>query len=255
MSPQMGDMLVNDVVPRLRAAASSVPWVGHEDREELVADMTANAASMIDSAERAGKNFTAGNIAYYTTRAARSGRRSTGSSHSDVLSPGTQLDGRVRLDQLDGAPDAPPTGRQGAKVDSDDGSDGLHELVWSSIADSTPTDPSEEAARNLDWEAFLAVSPPRHRTAIMVLAGGGTMREAGRLCGIGDSAARNLRLRIGEALVEFFGPEILGRILAGIRPTWEPDLRASRERHACGSVQGRSQHSRSDTATSQPSDE
>jgi len=89
----MGDMLVRDVVPRLRAAASSVAAIGHEDREELVADMTANAAAMIDSAERAGKKFSAGNIAFYTTRAARSGRRSTGSSRSDVLSPGAQLDG------------------------------------------------------------------------------------------------------------------------------------------------------------------
>ena len=255
MSPQMGDMLVNDVVPRLRATASSVPSVGHEDREELVADMTANAAAMIDSAERAGKNFTAGNIAYYTTRAARSGRRSTGSSRSDVLSPGTQLDGRVRLDHLDGAPDAQASGRPGADVDSDDGCDGLHELVWSSIADSVPTDPSEEAARNLDWEAFLATSPQRHRTAIMVLAGGGTMREAGRLCGIGDSAARNLRLRIGEALVEFFGAETVKRLLAGLRPAWDSDLRAGRERHACSAAPHHGRRHAATSTLSHPSDE
>ena len=97
MSPQMGDMLVQEVAPRLRSAASSVPAVGHEDREELVADMTANAAAMMDSAERAGKKFTAGNMAYYAARAARSGRRSTGSSRSDVLSPGARLDGRVQI--------------------------------------------------------------------------------------------------------------------------------------------------------------
>ena len=229
MSPQMGDMLVRDVVPRLRAAASSVPAIGHEDREELVADMTANAAAMIDSAERAGKKFSAGNIAFYTTRAARSGRRSTGSSRSDALSPGAQLDGTVRLDHLDGAPDVGPSARKGACIDSDDGCDGLHEIVWPGGA--TPTDPSEEAARNLDWEAFLATRPHNHRTAILVLARGGTMREAGRLCGIGDSAACTLRKKVGAAVIEFFGAHTVDRLMAGPQPAWTSDLRAGR-RHA-----------------------
>ena len=229
MSPQMGDMLVRDVVPRLRAAASSVPAIGHEDREELVADMTANAAKMIDSAERAGKKFSGSNIAFYTTRAARSGRRSTGSSRSDALSPGAQLDGTVRLDHLDGAPDTGASARMGANGDGD-GGDGLHDIVWPNGDNST--DPSEEAARNLDWEAFLATCPRGQRIAILVLAGGGTMREAGRLCGIGDSAARNLRLRIGAALVEFFGAPTVDRLMTGPQPAWASDLRAGR-RHAC----------------------
>jgi len=225
MSPKMGDMLVRDVVPRLRAAASSVPAIGHEDREELVADMTANAAAMIDSAERVGKKFSAGNIAFYTTRAARSGRRSTGSSRSDALSPGAQLDGTVHLDHLDGGPDTPAHCSE-----LGDAPDGLHEIVWPGGA--TPSDPSEEAARNLDWEAFLATRPEDHRIAILVLAGGGTMREAGRLCGIGDSAACTLRKKVGAALIEFFGAHTVDRLMAGPQPAWTSDLRAGR-RHAC----------------------
>jgi len=232
MSPKMGDMLVRDVVPRLRAAASSVAAIGHEDREELVADMTANAAKMIDSAERAGKKFSAGNIAFYTTRAARSGRRSTGSSRSDALSPGAQLDGTVRLDHLDGAPDTGATGSVAGIADGGyDSHAGLHEIVWPASHGPTPTDPSEEAARNLDWEAFLATRPKNHRIAILVLAGGGTMREAGRLCGIGDSAACILRKKVAAALIEFFGAHTVDRLMAGPQPAWEPDLRAGR-RHA-----------------------
>ena len=61
------------------------------------------------------------------------------------------------------------------------------------------------------------------------------MREAGRLCGIGDSAALLLRKRIARDLVEFFGEKIIRRLLAGMQPSWEPDLRAGRERHACRS--------------------
>ena len=54
MSPEMGSMLVEQVVPRLLAAVCAVPATGHKDTEELLADMMANAAKMIDSAERAG---------------------------------------------------------------------------------------------------------------------------------------------------------------------------------------------------------
>ena len=55
MSPTLGTMLVDDVIPRLRANLRSVPALGHEDHEELLADMTANAAKMMVSAEKSGK--------------------------------------------------------------------------------------------------------------------------------------------------------------------------------------------------------
>lgn len=224
MSPAMGDMLIHDVVPRLRAAASSVPRVGGEDREEIVADMTATAAAMIDSAERAGKKFSAGNIAFYASRAARVGRRSTGSGKTDVHSPGAQINGLARHEHLD-AGYAPGDG-------SFDGPTTPHEVMWA-CGNAGCTDPSEEAGRNLDWQAFLAGRPTRQRIAIIVLARGGTMREAGRRCGIGDSAAAILKKRLAEAIVAFFGIEGIAHLLRGARPTWESDLRATRERHAC----------------------
>ena len=84
-------------------------------------------------------------------------------------------------------------------------------------------------ARNLDWESFLASHPPRHRTAILVLVEGGTMREAGKRCGLKDSAALKLKRRIAADLVEFFGEDLIRRLLDGIKPGWECDLRAARE--------------------------
>jgi hypothetical protein len=95
------------------------------------------------------------------------------------------------------------------------------------------SDPAEEAARNLDWEQFLASHSPRHRIAVLVLARGGTMREAGRLCGISDSAACQLRKRIASDLLEFFGEAIVRRLLDGMRPGWDSDLQAGRERQSC----------------------
>jgi len=117
-------MLVNEVLPRLRAAASSVPAVGSDDNEELLADMTATAAAMMDSAERAGKKFTPGNIAWFASRQARTGRRSTGGSRTDVHSPATQLDGRAHHEHLDGGPDTPVHCSE-----LGDSPDGLHGLT------------------------------------------------------------------------------------------------------------------------------
>jgi hypothetical protein len=218
----MEELLVREVVPRLRKAAPSIPKVGHEDDEEIAQDATLMAARMMDSAERAGHPITAGNAAYYATKAARSGRRSYYSGRSDVLSPGCQLDGNARHDWLDDEIEL-ETGESGT----------LHDLIAPADYQGGESDPAEEAARNLDWEAFLASHPPRHRIAILVLVDGGTMREAGKRCGLKDSAALILKRRIASDLIEFFGEEVIRRLLDGTRPGWESDLRMSRERHLC----------------------
>jgi len=220
MSPMMGSMLVKEVVPRLRNAARSIPKIGCEDDEEIVQDATLVAARMMDSAEKAGRKFTAGNIAYYAARAARGGRRSYYTGRCDVMSPGCQIDGRARHESLDD------------EIEFEAGEYGtLHDVVSPFGHDALESDPGEEAARNLDWEAFLASHPPRHRTAILVLVQGGTMREAGRLFGIKDSAALKLKRKIASDLTEFFGLDVIRRLLDGIRPGWESDLRQTRERH------------------------
>ena len=222
MSPLMDDMLVNEVLPRLRSAARTIPKIGCEDDEEIIQDATLMAAKMMDSAEKAGQKFTAGNIAYYATKAARSGRRSYYSGSSDVMSPGCQIGGRARLESLD------------EEIKFETGEHGvLHDVVTPFGSDDRESDPAEEAARNIDWQAFLAGHPPRHRTAILVLVDGGTMREAGKRCGLKDSAAAILKRRIASDLVEYFGEDVIRRLLDGRRPGWESDLRQSRERHLC----------------------
>jgi hypothetical protein len=59
------------------------------------------------------------------------------------------------------------------------------------------------------------------------------MREAGKLCGLRDSAALLLKRRIAADLVAFFGEDVIRRLLDGTPPRWQSDLRMSRERHLC----------------------
>jgi hypothetical protein len=227
MSPMMNDMLVDEVVPRLRHAVRMIPKVGHEDDEEIIQDTTLMAARMMDSAEQAGRRFSAGNMAWYAAKAAHSGRRSYYSGRSDVMSPGCQIDGKARHEWLDD------------EIELDNGDTGsLHDVIASCGYQGTEPDPAEEAARNLDWEWFLASHPPRHRIAIRVLVAGGTMREAGKRCGLKDSAALVLKRRIAGDLVAFFGEDVIRRLLNGVKPGWESDLRTSRERHATRSQNG-----------------
>ena len=68
MSPMLENMLIHKIVPRLRSAARSIPKIGCEDDEEIIQDCTLQAARMMDSAEKAGQKFTAGNMAYYAAR-------------------------------------------------------------------------------------------------------------------------------------------------------------------------------------------
>jgi hypothetical protein len=218
----MDEMLVAEVVPRLRNAARSIPKIGHEDDEEIVQDATLMAARMMDSAEKSGKLITAGNASYYAAKAARSGRRSYYTGRSDALSPGCQIDGKARHEWMD------------AEIEFETGDSGtLHDVVTPYHYQGQEPDPAEEAARNFDWESFLSAHPPRHRIAIIVLVEGGTMREAGKRCGLRDSAALNLKRRIADDLLEFFGEAVIRRLLDGTRPGWESDLRMSRERHLC----------------------
>jgi len=220
MSPMMDEMLVNEVVPRLRNVVRTIPKVGHEDDEEIIQDCTLQAARMMDSAEKAGHPITAGNASYFAAKAARSGRRSYYTGRSDVMSPGCQIDGKARHEWLDD------------EIEMEFGDVGtLHDVIAPPGYQGQEPDPSEEAARNIDWEMFLASHPPRHRTAILVLVEGGTMREAGKRCGLKDSAALNLKRRIAADLIEFFGEDVIRRLLDGVRPGWESDLRTVRDRH------------------------
>ena len=165
MSPQAGWILQEEIVPRLRGAIPrTVKCVGCEDVQELIQDATATAAKMLDSAEAAGKSVTAGNIAYYAIQAIKFGRRSTGSSKTDVLGTGTQLNGSTRISSLD-----EPAGVEGEL--------GGEMLTFNDVLSDDQEDPAMIAARHLDWQALLARLTEREKAIITFVLEGKTVSD------------------------------------------------------------------------------
>ena len=143
MTPHAGDLLVNEIVPRIRSSILRyVRLVGSEDAEEVSQDAVAMAAAMLERVENQRKKVTPGNIAFYAVQMLRSGRRSTGSSNADVMGIGTQLNGRSMVQSFD----EPVI------------SEGDNSLTLVDLLASDSEDPSIAAARKLDWEAFLESS-------------------------------------------------------------------------------------------------
>ena len=75
-------LILQEVQPRLQAAiAQSVLMVGAEDVQELVQDGTVIALRLLNSTARSGRKVTGGNVAFYTIKMLRSGRRSAVERH------------------------------------------------------------------------------------------------------------------------------------------------------------------------------
>ena len=62
MSPKAGDILVQEIAPRLRCVISQIQPVGAEDTEELLQDAIGLAAQMLHALEARGKKVTPGNV-------------------------------------------------------------------------------------------------------------------------------------------------------------------------------------------------
>jgi hypothetical protein len=104
------------------------------------------------------------------------------SGRSDVSSPGCQFDGKAKHDSLDGEITS-TTGESGS----------LHDVIGVYGDTGKESDPAEEAARNLDWEAFLATHSDRHRIAIIVLVRVRALRRPSRF---GVTVLKHLPRRI-----------------------------------------------------------
>src|SRR5260370_20289832 len=158
MSPSAGKLLVEEIIPRIRVSvlAGSIV-VGADDHEELIQDATATAAILLMSTEARGKKVTPGNIAYYAVGLVRQGRRSTGLSTTDVMHPATQIKGRCRIESLD-QPIA-----QEAEGD---------ELCLHDVLAARSADPSQEAARRLDWAPLICSLDAKAREGLLCLLEG-----------------------------------------------------------------------------------
>src|SRR5207244_3709703 len=109
--------------------------------EELVQDGTVLALRLLHSAKRSGRKVTGGNLAFYTLKMLRSGRRSTGQRKNDPLNPKAQLNGACRVQSLD------------EPLLAEEGSD--EPLTLGETLAARTEDPCTAATRRLDWAALV----------------------------------------------------------------------------------------------------
>lgn len=189
MTTQAGLMLVTQIVPLIVGAIhrGAVRAVGCEDPQELVQDCTALAAQQLDAAERNGKTFTPGTIAFYAINNIKSGRRSTGSSTTDAMGVGTQMQGRVTLSSMD-----EPLGQDG------DSEFDLHDLLA-----ARGEDPSCAVGRKLDWD--LVELDDRQRGILRGTAAGMAVKEMAEQYHVTPARIVQLRQGTGDRIVDAWG--------------------------------------------------
>ncbi|MEA3186958.1 MAG: hypothetical protein QOD99_788 [Chthoniobacter sp.] len=218
MSPQAGLVLVQEIAPRLKSAiAHCVKPVGAEDAEELLQDGITVAAQMLHNLELRGKVVTPGNVAYYTLLHLKSGRRSNECGRTDVMASATQLDHKSCV----------------LSVETEVGYDPeLDEPVrLGELLTCSKDDPSMEAGRNLDWEAFIETHDYRYGVIVKSTAEGESMVEAAKECHLNYSTAIGLRNRLARELKQFMGEEA---VADSVRvPAWRGNIMADKEKAAC----------------------
>ena len=217
MSPQAGEMLVQEIAPRIRnSLASSVAQVGADDRDELCQDGIAIATSLLASAEAHGKSISAGNVAFYATRLVRQGRRSTGQSTTDAMSPRTQIAARCRVESLD----QPIAG----EADGDDLC--LHDVLAAGNAD-----PSQEAAKRLDWKPLVDSLDATARKILHCLMAGEDLTTLVPKLKRSRSSLQNDKMGLARLAIEHLGADILTEVQR--LPQWRDNIVAGREKMAC----------------------
>jgi DNA-directed RNA polymerase specialized sigma24 family protein len=225
MSPSAGDLLVEQIAPRLRSAIPKcVNMVGAEDAEELVQDAIAMAARMLHNVEESGKTVTAGNIAYFTILHMKSGRRSQGTKRMDVMAPGTQLDHNSSVLSIH------------EEVGNDSESD--EPVSLGELLATEREDPSVAGARNVDWDQFLALYDYRYTVIVAGIIEDQKLGDIAKGCGGGYPQLHLLKQKLVDDLREFMGDQAIedsARI-----PSWRGNLIVDRERAACQADRRRS---------------
>ena len=205
--------------PRLHhTIPHQVAFVGAEDAEEGLQDATLLATRLLARARAKGKTVTPGNVAYYTLLHVRSGRRSHSAGRSDVMGTRTQLVGHSRVTSLE-APLAPDD------AFPDD------TFTLGDVLASEAEDPSETAARNLDWQAFVATLDARTRAILSCRAREVPLQTVADAHAVSRSTVQTWRKTLPQAVREFMGEELLHWLQQA--PAWQESLRSFREQLAC----------------------
>ena len=219
MSSHADKMLTDEIVPRLRTMIPhKVSFVGAEDAEELLQDATLMAARLLARARANGKQVTAGNVAYYALLHLRSGRRSHSASASDVMGSRTQIVGHSRVTSL-----AAPIPAEAQSLDEP--------MTLGDVLASDAEDPSETAARNLDWQALVATLDEKALAVLHCMADDVRLQEVATRHGVCRTTVQGWRNQLTELVRSFMGHDVLHMIQR--TPRWRENLTALREQVAC----------------------
>ncbi|MCX6923769.1 MAG: hypothetical protein NT154_11260 [Verrucomicrobia bacterium] len=216
MSPQAGELLCTEIVPRIRSLAPGFTPIGAEDREELTAEAVGIAASLLASTEARGKQATPGNIAFFAIKLVRQGRRSGGQSTTDVMSARTRMVARCRVESLD-----QPIAGEAAGDDMC-----LHDVLAAGSLD-----PSQEAAKRLDWAPLVTALDGPIAEVLRCLIEGQDLTTLVPKLKRSRSALQFDKQRLAHLVREHLGEDVLARVQD--QPRWRNNIDASRERAAC----------------------
>jgi hypothetical protein len=217
MSPQSEQLLVEQIAPRIRSSLSNAPQVGADDLEEMTQDGLALAATLLTSAEVRGKQVSAGNIGYYSSRLVRQGRRSTGLSKTDPLHPAAQITGRCTLMSLD------------APLSSE--TDGEPVMCLHDVLASRTEDPAMSAIRRLDWQRLVPLLDPNTREVLVCLSKGEDLTTLVPKLKRSRSALQSDKRHLAALVHEHLGPDILLQVQEA--PRWRDDVEANRQKLVC----------------------
>jgi hypothetical protein len=216
MSPEAGYLLVTEVATRIGSAAKHcVQFIGSEDYEEIVQDTVAMAAKILHNAEANHAKYGPSNIAYFALQHAKSGRRAAGYSKSDVLASATQLYGRSRIWSME---HPIPVGEETNE-----------EFGFQELVECDQDDPSQLAARKLDWEAFLEGQSDRTKAVLTFMLEGRSVTFIAAKCRVCPATIQHMKERLTQEIKAFMGEDVLAQVVK--QPEWRSNLRALREKH------------------------
>ena len=218
MSPKAGWLLVNRIVPGLsRLFPVAAPRLVQKPPKSWskMPSLWPHACSVWVS--MAKRSSLSGISPIYTIQHSKSGRRSVGNSTADVHGTGTQINGLVRLESSDEA----------VRTDESTGDN----LTLGEVLSFEAEDPSMTAARNLDWQEFIAAQTSLGQAILQALSEGGRLLGLAKKLKISVAAIKAQTQQLAASLLEFMGADILKEIVR--KAPWQDNLDATREGLAC----------------------
>lgn len=193
---QTGEVLVNEIAPLLQALQPSLNPIGAEDQAEQVQDAIVIAAALLISAEKRGK------------------QASAGQSKTDAMA--TQLAGRSSVVSLD------------ASISSAEQEEPmcLHDVLA-----ARTEDPATAASRNLDWAPLLGSLDRRAGAVLRCLAEGRDLTALVPKLKRARTTLQNDKNRLAALVKQHLGEDILARVQE--QPRWRDNVEAGREKVAC----------------------